>query len=428
VEPYISDGTASGTRLLQDLAILPGSTNPHSIVDVGGKAFFCADVAGVGQSVCRSDGTASGTAGVLRWISRGGNSVAPVEFQGKYCFAACTEYDTAEQLWCSDGTDGGTQPLMESTTSTLYWSIKELQASGNRLFFTRGDYSVHSLWVTDGTSGGTVPIANAPKGSPNNRLRFCAADGKGLLYFAGPDGDRAQRLWRSDGTEAGTYALDCFTSTIVCTPGLWLDDMLYLVCQEPDGFYLWKSDGTTSGTERVAWLPIYIYDPLISPMQWEPTNDGRFFFVSNKLHISDGTASGTSSIFMHQDLSDLTFYRDRLYFLHEGALWSSDGRMHGTAAVAGVSPGAGARMVCVNDHLLISGGDANGQELWQSDGTAAGTIRWDLRPGLKGSAPQGLTRVGRRVFFSANDGVNGRELWSVEPVQSARVGGWSLYQ
>jgi ELWxxDGT repeat protein len=35
----------------------------------------------------------------------------------------------------------------------------------------------------------------------------------------------------------------------------------------------------------------------------------------------------------------------------------------------------------------------------------------DLQPGPGSSNPDGLTAVGDRVFFSADDGTNGRELW-----------------
>jgi ELWxxDGT repeat protein len=56
----------------------------------------------------------------------------------------------------------------------------------------------------------------------------------------------------------------------------------------------------------------------------------------------------------------------------------------------------------------------NGRELWQSDGTAAGTVLvGDIRPGSYGSYPFSLTAVGNTLFFTANDGVNGWELWAL---------------
>ncbi|TRU97548.1 MAG: hyalin, partial [Microcystis wesenbergii Mw_QC_S_20081001_S30D] len=48
------------------------------------------------------------------------------------------------------------------------------------------------------------------------------------------------------------------------------------------------------------------------------------------------------------------------------------------------------------------------------DGTAAGTVLVkDIRPGSYGSYPFSLTAVGNTLFFTANDGVNGWELWAL---------------
>jgi ELWxxDGT repeat protein len=53
----------------------------------------------------------------------------------------------------------------------------------------------------------------------------------------------------------------------------------------------------------------------------------------------------------------------------------------------------------------------HGLELWRSDGTAAGTFMVvDLAPGSKGSEPRYLTDFGGELFFSADDG-SGRALW-----------------
>src|SRR5205085_2368390 len=55
---------------------------------------------------------------------------------------------------------------------------------------------------------------------------------------------------------------------------------------------------------------------------------------------------------------------------------------------------------------------AHGQELWQSDGTAAGTaLVADINPGGAGSNPGNLTNVNGTLFFAADDGTNGAALW-----------------
>ena len=53
----------------------------------------------------------------------------------------------------------------------------------------------------------------------------------------------------------------------------------------------------------------------------------------------------------------------------------------------------------------------NGEELWKSDGTEAGTVLVKDIGSPYSSYPRSLTEVAGTLFFSANDGVNGRELW-----------------
>ncbi|NCQ97766.1 MAG: hyalin, partial [Microcystis aeruginosa W11-06] len=91
----------------------------------------------------------------------------------------------------------------------------------------------------------------------------------------------------------------------------------------------------------------------------------------------------------------------------------------GTVLVGDIRPGSSSsdpqNLRVVGSTLYFTADDGvNGGELWQSDGTAAGTVLVkDIRPGSYGSYPFSLTAVGNTLFFTANDGVNGWELWAL---------------
>jgi ELWxxDGT repeat protein len=61
--------------------------------------------------------------------------------------------------------------------------------------------------------------------------------------------------------------------------------------------------------------------------------------------------------------------------------------------------------------FFVANDGSNGYELWKSDGTSAGTLLVrDIRPGGFSSGPRWLTNVSGTLFFAANDG-SGHELW-----------------
>jgi ELWxxDGT repeat protein len=68
----------------------------------------------------------------------------------------------------------------------------------------------------------------------------------------------------------------------------------------------------------------------------------------------------------------------------------------------------------VNGTLYFQANDGTtGFELWKSDGTSAGTaLVRDIRSGGN-SSPRSLTNVNGTLFFTADDGTNGFELWKV---------------
>ncbi len=65
---------------------------------------------------------------------------------------------------------------------------------------------------------------------------------------------------------------------------------------------------------------------------------------------------------------------------------------------------------------------ADGAELWKSNGTAAGTVMVkDINPGSSNSFPFGLTNVNGTLYFQADDGVDGVELWKSDGTAAGTV-------
>ncbi|MEM7374562.1 MAG: ELWxxDGT repeat protein [Bacteroidota bacterium] len=80
-------------------------------------------------------------------------------------------------------------------------------------------------------------------------------------------------------------------------------------------------------------------------------------------------------------------------------------------------------MIDVNGTLFFTANDGiNGEELWKSDGTATGTVMVkDIRLGSDDSKPEELTHVSGILFFRANDGIHGDELWKSDGTAAGTV-------
>ena len=75
-----------------------------------------------------------------------------------------------------------------------------------------------------------------------------------------------------------------------------------------------------------------------------------------------------------------------------------------------------------NTLYFVANDGTYGYELWKSDGTAAGTVMVkDIYSGSSSSSPYYLTAVGNTLYFRANDGTNGYELWKSDGTASGTV-------
>jgi ELWxxDGT repeat protein len=95
--------------------------------------------------------------------------------------------------------------------------------------------------------------------------------------------------------------------------------------------------------------------------------------------------------------------------------------------VKDINPGLNGSMpsnfIVIGDKLFFTADNGiNGTELWKSDGTASGTVLVkDIYSGATSSYPRQLVSYNGQVFFTADDGVSGTELWKSDGTASGTV-------
>ena len=397
------------------------------------------------------------------------------EFDDRLYFTA-DDGENGRELWVSDSTSSGTQLLKDIASGTSTYGDadssfpRSLTVFDDRLYFTADDgENGRELWVSDGTTENTQLLKDInPQvgnyGSAYGSFPYNLTAFDGRLYFTANDGVNGDELWVSDGTTENTQLLkdidprtDDSGFAYSSSPGNLTEfgDRLYFAANDENGTELWVSDGTSSGTQLLKDInpEVNNYGEAYSSFPYNLTAfDDRLYFTASdeengrELWVSDGTSSGTqllkdiapgTSTYGDANSSsprNLTKIGDRLYFTANDEengteLWVSDGTSSGTQLLKDIDPGTSAygfayssfpgNLTEFGDRLYFTANDGeNGRELWVSDGTSSGTqLLKDLDPGTStygdanSSFPYNLTVFSDRLYFTANDGETGDELW-----------------
>jgi ELWxxDGT repeat protein len=275
------------------------------------------------------------------------------------------------------------------------------------LFFVANDgVNGSELWKSDGTAAGTVLVRDIRPG-PGSSLPASLTNVNGILYFRADDGISGAELWRSDGTAAGTVIVQDLRVGI----GSSSPDQLTNV----DGTLFFSANDGNSGTEL-----------------WRVTGSGPVELVSGPLPGSGIFPGGSAS-----NPDQLTNVSGSLYFsatdgIHGRELWKVDPQgsaemISADGSGSGIHPGAGSswpgQLTNVRGTLFFTADDgANGSELWKTDGTIEGTqLVRDILPGAVGSLPNALTNVGGTLYFTADNGAAGFELWKSDGTAAGTV-------
>ncbi len=292
-ELWVTDGTTVGTVKID---INPaGSSEPDDLVDMGGVLYFSAYEPTHGRELWMSDGTPGGTFIVADLKPGGDSNPTRLTTHGnRLFFSADAIFSGVPELCVSDGTALGTTFLQVDT------SPNNLKSVGSLLFFQ----AAGELYASNGTSAVLVKDIN-PSGSsdPQDMGAFGA-----VALFSANNGSIGQELWRSDGTSAGTYLIKDIDPRPVGVPypysgWSWprgfttLGSISLFAAQPTDGDReLWRTDGTEAGTFRVRDIIPGASDHVEG--RFTPF-DGALYFDTddgihgNELWKTDGTEAGT---------------------------------------------------------------------------------------------------------------------------------------
>jgi ELWxxDGT repeat protein len=343
---------------------------PKNLTAMGDRLYFTAANFTASHTLWVSDGTVTGTTAIKTIPVSGSLSSSGIfQVNGKLYLSV------AGHLYSSDGTAEGTRPPIDLIAASDGSNPENLTAVGSKIFFTAiPGQSIHALYITDGTPAGTSALRTFPLDNKGRGITELVPYSTGVLFSAA-DSTGHRRIWFSDGTAAGTSG---FQFGIILQQGTHLGfpfmvrNKLHFLTEGPTGgISLWKYRESTRAPELVKaiapWNSHITVHKVIS-------TTGRAFIV----------------------LMDSNNVR---------SLWATDGTPAGTVSIG--NPSADPLVVGHQVYYRLH------HDIYVSDGTIAGTTTFahaTFPDGIEVPETE-LATDGRRLFFTAEDGLVSNELW-----------------
>ena len=468
VELYKSGGTEATTVLVEDLNVGFVSSYPESLTEFGGQLFFTAND-GTGRQLFKTNGTsitfvanttpgASGSSAPndltvvgdeLFFAANGGAVPGPIT-------ASQPDFSAANSFRSNSGNFAGLVAVKTSpyqgivTTAGVSNSFTQVQQTGTS--------SDGPGWVAEGARIGDVGVGlssievgdfilrdvDVPGDVSDPTWEWTIEDPAGLSniefagFVSGNEYDEAAEALLFELFLNGSATRTSFLQVSGDDLDNWFADRdaNNLALSHPGGETI--TSATVRMSLRVDGGPV------------TPPNAGNEALVLNASLTASGQSSGVAGRELYKfdgttaslvkdivtagssDPVELTESGGKLFFtandpLGSGReLWVSDGTTEGTVLVQDIRGGFdlyGAPLdgnprdlTNINGTLFFSVVDENNdREVWTSDGTADGTsLLKNNHTGTQDANIQQPVQVGSKLFFVADDGINGEAVWVVD--------------
>jgi ELWxxDGT repeat protein len=411
----------------------PYEAESGTVTVVNGKLYFLvlAAAPGVGVEPWVSDGTSSGTKRLAYIPNAAGALITQLVQVGNYLIFAAATSTTGKELWRIDTRDNSVSQVADiapGAASALGEVVRFGLVGAAAVFRASSDGSTFALWRTDGTAAGTYQIAPVEP-DPNSATEFFGTASMGHLIFWAPTDSGPDDAWTTDGSSAGTMRLPISGAS---DTSLTLIGTHYYLAGSGN---IWRTDGTAVGTMM---LPGISY-PLSLP---EVVGDDSKLFirildpdaVHGNLYLYDLAAQTSTHLLTYPWNAPASggvygYAQGLLYFDNEDPtngheVWTSDGSVSGTHILKNITPDSPTAtkgsepsdFVGFNGLLYFAANDGNeNRQLWKSDGSSVGTREFaNLAGGALDSNPTDLFVAAGHLYFFAIDGSGAYELWNTD--------------
>ncbi len=395
------DLSTANKSLVRDISVGNQSSSLHNLINVNGILYFYK-----GKALWKSDGTEDGTVLVQDTaLEEHPLDISFLTAVGESVYMIANDKIHGTELWKSDGSESAivmVKDIHKGTEQSIFRDEKEAIKIASNYYFVADD-GIHGieLWISDGTEEGTRILKNIQAGKedafPQN-LR----DVNGTLYFTAFNDTYGRELWKTNGTEEGTVIVKDINpnnrSVNIKNMLVWNNTLYFTVGLfggDNPGTELWKSDGSHTTLVKQVGSGNYEPDGIVIGRS---TTDNQLTLVNNKLYFSANDG------------------------VHGIELWKSDGSTLGTKLVKNINAGDGLlrlkhsrpkELSDINGVLYFSANDGiHGTELWKSDGTEVGTLLVkDLREDALDADPKDIANINGMAYFSAKNEIGRKELW-----------------